>query len=152
MKKKSKSVILAKNAGMIIAGSMLYALGMNLFLTPLHLFSGGGVGLAQLLTLFLEQVIVVENLNLYGIVYMLINIPLLFLAFFQIGKNFFVKTLIGSGAIRSIVSAKPPEIFQVSAASPNMIVCDGEVNLTIFAGILKSHAPLTLLPISVEYP
>lgn len=107
MKKKSKSVILAKNAGMIIAGSMLYALGMNLFLTPLHLFSGGGVGLAQLLTLFLEQVIVVENLNLYGIVYMLINIPLLFLAFFQIGKNFFVKTLIGSGAISLFITLIP---------------------------------------------
>lgn len=107
MKKKSKSVILVKNAGMIIAGSMLYALGMNLFLTPLHLFSGGGVGLAQLLTLFLEQVIVVENLNLYGIVYMLINIPLLFLAFFQIGKNFFVKTLIGSGAISLFITLIP---------------------------------------------
>jgi len=107
MKKKSKSVILAKNAGMIMAGSMLYALGMNLFLTPLHLFSGGGVGLAQLLTLFLEQAIVVENLNLYGIVYMLINIPLLFLAFFQIGKNFFVKTLIGSGAISLFITLIP---------------------------------------------
>ena len=47
MKKKSKSVILAKNAVLIIGGSLLYALGMNLFLTPLNLFSGGGVGLAD---------------------------------------------------------------------------------------------------------
>ena len=65
MKKKSKRVILAKNAGMIMAGSLLYALGMNLFLTPLHLFSGGGVGLAQLLTLFIEQFIDVGSFNLY---------------------------------------------------------------------------------------
>ena len=107
MKKKSKVVVLGKNAGLIIAGSLLYALGMNLFLTPLKLFSGGGVGLAQLLTLFLEQVITVENLNLYGIVYMLINIPLLFLAFFQIGKTFFVKTLIGSGAISLFITLIP---------------------------------------------
>ena len=57
MKKKSKSMILARNAALIVGGSILYALGMNLFLTPLHLFSGGGVGLAQLITLFLEQFI-----------------------------------------------------------------------------------------------
>ncbi len=107
MKRKSKAFSIGKNAGLIIAGSLLYAFGMNLFLTPLNLFSGGGVGLAQLLTLFLEQFIQVENLNLYGIVYMLINIPLLFLAFFQIGKNFFVKTLIGSGAISIFITLIP---------------------------------------------
>lgn len=96
MKKKSKALALGKNAGLIIAGSLLYAFGMNEFLTPLNLFSGGGVGLAQLLTLFLEQVVSAENINLYGIVYMLINIPLLFLAYYQIGRSFFVKTQIGS--------------------------------------------------------
>jgi uncharacterized membrane-anchored protein YitT (DUF2179 family) len=107
MKKKSKVASIGKNAGLIIAGSLLYAFGMNLFLTPLNLFSGGGVGLAQLLTLFLEQFVQVENLNLYGIVYMLINIPLLFLAFFQIGKTFFIKTLIGSGAISIFITLIP---------------------------------------------
>lgn len=105
MSKKSK--ILAKNAGLIIGGSMLYALGMNLFLTPLHLFSGGGVGLAQLLTLFLETFIDVGSFNLYGIVYLLINIPLLFLAYFQLGYKFFIKTLIGSGAISLFITLVP---------------------------------------------
>ena len=107
MKKKSRAVVLGKNTALIIAGSMLYAFGMNLFLTPLQLFSGGGVGLAQLLTLFLEKFIRVESLNLYGIVYMVINIPLLFLAFFHIGKPFFVKTLIGSGAISLFITLIP---------------------------------------------
>lgn len=105
MSKKSK--ILAKNAGLIIGGSLLYALGMNLFLTPLHLFSGGGVGLAQLLTLFLEQLIDVGGFNLYGIVYLIINIPLLFLAYFQLGHKFFIKTLIGSGAISLFITLVP---------------------------------------------
>ena len=85
MKTKSRRVVLAKNAGLIIGGSLLYALGMNLFLTPLKLFSGGGVGLAQLLTLFLEKVMNAGNFNMYGIVYLLINIPLLFLAYFRLG-------------------------------------------------------------------
>ena len=107
MKKKSKVVILGKNAALIVAGSLLYALGMNLFLTPLHLFSGGGIGLSQLLTLFLEKFIPVGNLNLYGIIYLLINIPLLFLAWFQIGKKFFIKTMIGSGAISVFITLIP---------------------------------------------
>ena len=107
MKKKSRAMVLGKNAGLIIAGSLLYAFGMNVFLTPLHLFSGGGVGLAQLITLFLEKVITLGNINLYGIVYMLINIPLLFLAYFQIGRSFFVKTLIGSGTISLFITLIP---------------------------------------------
>ena len=104
---KKKSIILAKNAGLIIGGSLLYALGMNLFLTPLHLFSGGGVGLAQLLTLFVEHFIDVGSFNLYGIVYLIINIPLLFLAYFQLGYKFFIKTLIGSGAISLFITLVP---------------------------------------------
>ena len=107
MKEKSKSKNLMKNVCLIMGGSLLYALGMNLFLTPLHLFSGGGVGLAQLLTLFLEQVIDVGSFNLYGIVYLLINIPLLFLAYFQLGYKFFIKTLIGSGAISLFITLIP---------------------------------------------
>ena len=107
MKEKSRSRMLAKNAGLIIGGSILYALGMNLFLTPLHLFSGGGVGLAQLITLFIEQFVDVGNLNLYGIVYMLINIPLLFLAYYQLGYKFFIKTLIGSAAISLFTTLIP---------------------------------------------
>ena len=51
------------HAGLIIAGSLLYAFGMNVFLTPLHLFSGGGVGLAQLITLFLEKVITFKDFS-----------------------------------------------------------------------------------------
>ena len=104
---KKKSIILAKNAGLIIGVSLLYALGMNLFLTPLHLFSGGGVGLAQLLTLFVEHFIDVGSFNLYGIVYLIINIPLLFLAYFQLGYKFFIKTLIGSGAISLFITLVP---------------------------------------------
>jgi len=139
MKKKSKSVILAKNAGLIIGGSLLYALGMNLFLTPLHLFSGGGVGLAQLLTLFLEQLIDVGNFNLYGIVYMLINIPLLLLAYFQLGHKFFIKTLIGSGAISLFITLVPTLAIPIvddylTSVLIGGIACGAGVGIILIAG------------------
>ena len=139
MKKKSKRVILAKNAGMIMAGSLLYALGMNLFLTPLHLFSGGGVGLAQLLTLFIEQFIDVGSFNLYGIVYMLINIPLLFLAYFQLGYKFFIKTLIGSGAISLFITLVPTLATPIvddflTSVLIGGIACGAGVGIILIAG------------------
>ena len=37
----------------ILAGCAVYALGLNLFILPLGLYSGGVVGLAQLLSLAL---------------------------------------------------------------------------------------------------
>ncbi len=139
MKEKSRSKIFMKNAGLIIGGSLLYALGMNLFLTPLHLFSGGGVGLAQLITLFLENLIDVGSFNLYGIVYMLINIPLLFLAYFQLGYKFFIKTLIGSGAISLFITLVPTLSVPIvedylTAVLIGGIACGAGVGLILIAG------------------
>ena len=139
MKEKSKSKILMKNACLIMAGSLLYALGMNLFLTPLHLFSGGGVGLAQLLTLFLEQLIDVGSFNLYGIVYMMINIPLLFLAYFQLGYKFFIKTLIGSGAISLFITLIPTLAVPIvddylTSVLIGGIACGAGVGIILIAG------------------
>ena len=139
MKEKSRSRILAKNAVLIIGGSLLYALGMNLFLTPLHLFSGGGVGLAQLLTLFLENLIDVGNFNLYGIVYLIINIPLLFLAYFQLGYKFFVKTLIGSGAISLFITLVPTLAVPIvddylTSVLIGGIACGAGVGIILIAG------------------
>ena len=139
MKEKSRSKIFMKNAGLIIGGSLLYALGMNLFLTPLHLFSGGGVGLAQLITLFLENLIDVGSFNLYGIVYMLINIPLLFLAYFQLGYKFFIKTLIGSGAISLFITLVPTLSVPIvedylTAVFIGGIACGAGVGLILIAG------------------
>lgn len=137
--KKKKWVVALRNTGLIIGGSMLYALGMNLFLTPLQLFSGGGVGLAQLITLFLEQFVNVGGINLYGIVYMLINIPLLFLAFSQIGKQFFIKTLVGSGAISLFITLIPT--LQVPMVDDYLtsvwiggIACGAGVGIILIAG------------------
>ena len=139
MKTKSRSVVLAKNAGLIIGGSLLYALGMNLFLTPLKLFSGGGVGLAQLLTLFLEKVMNAGNFNMYGIVYLLINIPLLFLAYFRLGHKFFIKTLIGSGAISLFITMIPTvEVLIVDDYLTSVLIggiaCGVGVGIILIAG------------------
>ena len=49
---------------------------------PMNLYSGGAVGLAQLLSYGAGQIGIKEiaGLNLYGIIYLLLNIPILFIA------------------------------------------------------------------------
>lgn len=122
-----------KKVGMILLGCLIYAVGMNTFITPLNLCSGGGVGVAQLITYFLG------NPNLYGIMYLLINIPLFVLAWKGIDKNFFVKTAIGVGAISIFATIVPvPEApivadTTISILSGSLITGAG-IGLVLFAG------------------
>ena len=71
----------------IIVGCLIYAVGLNVFIIPMNLYSGGAVGLAQLLSYGAGQIGIKEiaGLNLYGIIYLLLNIPILFIAWFIIG-------------------------------------------------------------------
>lgn len=102
----SKIPSIWKKVGLIIFGSFLYGAGMNLFLTPLGLFSGGAVGLAQLITTFTGD-LDLGVINLYGIIYMLINLPLLIMAWKSVGKKFFIKTLAGAGGISLFIALIP---------------------------------------------
>ena len=111
----------------IIAGSFLYTFGMNYFLIPYGLYSGGGVGIAQVLTYLLGKIIDFGGKNVYGIVYFLINIPLLVLAWKGIGKGFLVKTLIGSVAISIFASIIP---------IPATPIVDSVVASVLIAGII----------------
>ena len=120
----------------IIAGSFLYTFGMNYFLIPYGLYSGGGVGIAQVLTYLLGKIIDFGGKNVYGIVYFLINIPLLVLAWKGIGKGFLVKTLIGSVAISIFASIIP---------IPATPIVDSVVASVLIAGIITGFGVGLLL-------
>ena len=97
----------------IIVGCLIYAVGLNVFIIPMNLYSGGAVGLAQLLSYGAGQIGIKEiaGLNLYGIIYLLLNIPILFIAWFNIfykynpwnGRNQFIyfnRTISGNSSDR----------------------------------------------------
>ena len=71
-----------------IIGSMIMALGVSLFLLPNQLSSGGVSGIATI-TYYLLKIPM-------GAMILVINIPLFMIAFFKIGKSFFIKSLIGT--------------------------------------------------------
>lgn len=80
-----------------IGGSFLFAAGVNLIITPLGLYNGGFMGTAQLIRTFLVSYLHLSFLgqfDLAGIIYFIINVPLLYLAWKEMGRQFFIKTLI----------------------------------------------------------
>ena len=74
-----------------IIGALIMALGVSLFLLPNQLSSGGVAGVATI-TYYLLKIPM-------GTMILLINVPLFIMAFFKVGKSFFVKSLIGTIAL-----------------------------------------------------
>lgn len=80
-----------------VGGSLLFALGVNLLIIPLGLYNGGFMGIAQLLRTFVVEglkVPVPATMDLAGLIYFVINIPLFYLGYRVLGKSFAVKTLV----------------------------------------------------------
>ena len=83
-----------------VGGSLLFAAGVNLLITPLGLYNGGFMGFAQLLRTFVVSVLhvpVPAGVDLSGIIYFILNIPLFYMGLKILGKEFAVKTLVTVG-------------------------------------------------------
>lgn len=80
----------------VIAGGFLFAVGLNLFIVPLDLYSGGIIGIAQIIRTLLVQYAHMDfgQLDIAGIINFLMNIPLFILAYRSISRKFFIKTLL----------------------------------------------------------
>lgn len=87
-----------KNYAWIGFGNFLFAFGLNLFIVPLGLYSGGIIGFAQIIrTLLVEYIGITlpQGVDIAGILNLIMNIPLFLLAYRSISRKFFVKTVFG---------------------------------------------------------
>ncbi|RIV25709.1 YitT family protein [Alicyclobacillaceae bacterium I2511] len=73
--------------GSILVGSLVYSLGLNLFLVANHLAEGGFVGISLLLLYKLQWPL--------GLTFFILNIPLLWLGWRKFGHEFIFKTTVG---------------------------------------------------------
>lgn len=80
----------------VVIGGFLFALGVNLFIVPLGLYSGGVIGIAQIIRTVLAQYAHINfgSLDIAGIINFLMNVPLFILAYRSISRRFFIKTLL----------------------------------------------------------
>lgn len=78
-----------------VLGTFINAFGVNYFIVPMGLFSGGVLGVSQLLRSLIGQNIALPaGVDLAGVLYLLLNVPLILLAWRALGRVFVVRTLI----------------------------------------------------------
>lgn len=92
-----------------ILGAFLYAVGINLFMVPSGLYTGGLMGICQVIRTVLADLF---NLNfgsfdIAGIIYYIMNIPIFIVAFTRIGRMFFAKTVLAVSAMTVFMSVIP---------------------------------------------
>jgi uncharacterized membrane-anchored protein YitT (DUF2179 family) len=111
---------LASNLGLIFIGSLIYVIGMKSILIPAKLLSGGVTGIAILLYYSFP------NIN-FGLLYFLLNIPLIIIGWIHIGRRFMIYTVIGIvtfSVMASLIQLPPPDISDpILSAIYSGVIC-----------------------------
>ena len=79
-----------------MAGTLLMAFAQNLFIVPLHLYTGGLMGICQLLRTLLQSRAGLSfgTTDIAGILYFLLNIPIMILGWRNLGRRLAVRTVL----------------------------------------------------------
>lgn len=123
------------------SGVLICSLGLNLFVVPAGLYSGGLLGISQILRTLLVRF---ANLNLNGfdvsgIINLTLNIPLFFLAYRSISRGFFYRTLI-CVALQTIclttipIPSTPLVEDTLTASLIGGIICGAGAGITLKGG------------------
>lgn len=90
-------------------GSVLYAAGVNLFLVPAGLYTGGLMGFCQIIRTVLVEYLQLSfgTVDIAGIIYYIINIPIFIIAFPHMEKLFFARTFF-SATVTSLAMSLIP--------------------------------------------
>lgn len=140
----NKTVVVknTQNYFLVLLGTVSYCLGLNLFIVPANLYSGGVMGISQLIRTFLIQFLklgIPSTVNLSGIIYFLLNIPIMIIAYKDISKPFFYKTVFAVIAQTLLLSLIPipalPLVSDITAASvTGAVLCGFGTGITLRAG------------------
>ena len=124
-----------------ILGTFIFAIGVNIFIVPVGLYSGGFLGIGQIIRTILVKYMHLSfgNFDVAGTIYFIFNIPLFVLAYKKMGKKFFTKTVIcvifQTVFLTVIVSPKIPIISDVlTACLIGGIIAGFGTGLTLLSG------------------
>lgn len=89
-------ILEGKRSLISIVGAFLYAAGINLFVVPTGLYTGGLMGICQVIRTVLAELFHLnfQGFDIAGIIYYIFNIPIFVVAFAKLGRKFFGKTVI----------------------------------------------------------
>ena len=96
-----------------VFGAFLYAAGINFFVVPSGLYTGGVMGICQVIRTVLADFLGLrfDTFDIAGIIYYAINLPIFIMAFRKIGRRFFAKTVITVTAVTVFLSVLPVHVI-----------------------------------------
>ncbi len=113
-----------------ILGELIAAFSLNYFIVPLGLYSGGSMGVCQLIRTLLETWCGLDfgGRDIAGILYFLSNIPILLYARRILGQKFVLKTVVCTVAFSFFYSVIP---------IPSAMLIDDTLTSCLLGGILS---------------
>lgn len=79
-----------------VVGMLIFSVGINVFVVPAGLYNGGVLGVSQIIRTLLVRYAHLDfkGVDVAGVINLMLNIPLFFLAYRSISKGFFFRTLV----------------------------------------------------------
>ena len=106
-----------------VLGSLIYSVGINYFVTPAGLYTGGFLGVGQIIrTLLIPEVgLDFGSLDVAGLIYFALNIPVYLIAFRSISGHFGLKSLLctvcNTAFLSLLTPPAEPILYDVLASS-----------------------------------
>ena len=95
-----------------ILGSLIFCIAINFFVVPNELYTGGVLGLSQLIRSICNDIFKIKtSFDYSGIIYYVINIPLFVIAYKNLGKTFFFRTLFAVSIQALMLSILPTKLL-----------------------------------------
>jgi len=143
-----------------VGGTFIYAIGFNMLIVPMGLYSGGFMGLCQLLNLAVTEgvgITVPASFNLVSVLYFIINLPLFYMGYKIMGKVFVIKSLIGVGIVSAALAIVPISTIPViedylTAAIIGGIVCGAGTGLMLRGRVAGGGQDIVGMCMAKRYP
>ena len=115
-----------------VLATFVYSVSVNCFIVPAGLYSSGILGLSQVLrTLLSRHVALPASVDISGMLYLAMNLPLLLLAWRSLGRGFLMRTLICTLSSSFFLSVIP---------SPATPIVDERLTSCVIGGIIAGFA------------
>ena len=101
---------LVSRIAMAVGGNILFAFGLNRIISPMNLYSSGFTGISMLLRLLVVDFLHIPQIpgvDYLGIIYLIINVPLFFVGYKVMGREFCITTILTIGVASLTMSLIP---------------------------------------------
>lgn len=115
---------------LVAIGTVLFSAAVNVFLTPLGLYNGGALGLAQLIRTLMTDYLklpIPVGVDIAGPIFFVLNIPLFLLAYKGVSRLFFMKTVLSVVLTTLVVGVIPV---------PDPLVVEDRLTACVIGGLM----------------